>query len=292
MFGYILPVKPEMKVKHFELYRGYYCGVCKQLQKSYGFASRFLLNYDLVLVGLLADALSGEQAEIGREGCFANPLMRRQMFHNTKGLALSAHGLIILSYHKLCDNLVDEKPAKRFLYRLAHPIFAHLYKKAASAMPAFAQAVAQQMQRQQELEQAGCNLPDEAADPTAKMCEALFAAAARTPAQQRALARLGLFAGQIVYLLDAAEDFEADEKNGSYNVFINMGYTKNQAVAAVQARCRMAAGEIALCYNLLPFLQYKEILDNIFYLGLPAGIQLAGKNRKGRIPKHGQINSV
>lgn len=292
VFGYVLPVKGEMKVKDFEAYRAYYCGACKQLHKSYGVVSRFLLNYDLVLLALVADAVGGEQGEVRHEGCFANPLARRCTRHNTSGLRLAADGLMLLSYHRLRDNLADEAAGKRILYTLARPYLSWKYKRAATRQPGIAPVLQAEMERQYALEAAGCADVDEACEPTGRMCEALFAAAGTDDAQRETLGRLGMFAGQIVYLLDAAEDYDEDKAKGRYNVFVNKGLTRKEAIEAAQRRCRMAAGEIAICYTKLDITQYKEILDNIFYLGLPAGIAAAGQKRTGRAPKHGQIESV
>lgn len=292
MFGYVLPQKCEMKVKDFEAYRAYYCGVCKQLGRSYGTASRFLLNYDLVLLGVLTDALSGEMPTAKREGCFATPLAKRQTFYATRGLQLAATGLVLLSYYRLQDSLQDEKHLKRAGYALAAPALRGMHKKAAAALPAEDAVVAAQMQRQQALEAAGCQNVDEAADPTAHMCAALFAEAAQDDETRHTLYRLGLFAGQVVYLLDAAEDYADDEKQGKYNVFLAGNVPQVQAVEQVRTRCNMAAGEIARCYSQLKPKQYKDILDNIFYLGLPSGIAGAGTKHNRRSAGHGQIESV
>lgn len=291
LFGYVLPAKPDMRVRDFETYRAVYCGLCKQLGQSYGVLSRFMLNYDLVLLALLADALSGERGVFLNEGCFANPLLKRPMLHDTPGLQLAADGLILLSWHKLLDNLQDESLPKRAAYGAARPVVGGMYKKAHQRHPGVAEALATQMERQRKLEAAGCQSIDEACDPTAKMCEALFAAAAARPGQEKVLARLGLFVGQIIYLLDAAEDFADDAKSGGYNVFVQAGLTQADAAQAAARRCRMAAGEVALCYNLLDVQLYKDILDNIFFLGLPHAIGLAGAKRTKGTP-HGQIESV
>ena len=53
MFGYIKPVKAELKVKEWEAYQGIYCGLCKQLAKRYGFFARMTLNYDFVFLAML-----------------------------------------------------------------------------------------------------------------------------------------------------------------------------------------------------------------------------------------------
>ncbi len=278
-------------MREFELYRAYYCGLCKQLGQTYGQFSRLLLNYDLVLVALLADALSGEKGQPHAEGCIVNPVVKRTMMHQTDGLALAADGLVMLSYHQLLDHMADEG-GKRVLYAPAYPVLRRQYKKAEAKRPELAQVISRQMQRQQELEAAGCKIPDEACDPTAQMCAALFQEAACHEEQKHILHRLGLFSGQIVYLLDAAEDFDKDFKNNRYNVFIKNEHSQASAIETVKTRCRMAAGELALCYNLLSIQQYKPILDNIFFLGLPSGIAAAGLKTTRRNAGHGQIDSL
>ena len=74
MFGYVLPLTAELKVREWHAYRAYYCGLCKELKREYGFLSRFLLNYDLVLPALLADGMAGTQARMCPERCMANPV--------------------------------------------------------------------------------------------------------------------------------------------------------------------------------------------------------------------------
>lgn len=291
MFGYVMPYKPELKVRDFEQYRSIYCGLCKELGKRYGVMSRFLLNYDLVLVGLLADALSGDAGDMRVEGCFANPLLKKHTLHTTPGLELAADGLVMLSWHKLTDNLEDEKFGKKIAYHLAKPFIKHMYKRAAAARSEMDAVLKEQMKQQALLEQKGCAIADEACMPTALMCQAIFKEASQDSGQQKILARLGLFAGQIVYLLDAAEDYEKDKQLARYNVFVNQNLSREETIQAVQRRCRMAAGEIALCYNLLDIRQYKDILDNIFFLGLPRGIARAGIERTKGLP-HGQIEGV
>lgn len=287
MFGYVLPVKCEMRVRDFETYRAAYCGLCKQLGEDYGLASRMLLNYDLVLLALIADAMSGDAGEMRREGCLVNPVSKKPTLYGTAGLRLGSDGLLLLSYHKFRDNAEDDRGAKRLLAAGGAGLLRRRYRRAAQRRPACAAAVEAQMERQRQLEAAGSASPDEAASPTAEMCRALFCEAAPDEQSREALGRMGLFCGQVIYLLDAAEDYEEDEKQGTYNVFLRAGLSKAEAVEAAQRRCRMAAGEIARSYTALAPRQYKEILDNIVYLGLPAAIASAGRKAKGM--GHGQI---
>lgn len=155
-------------------------------------------------------------------------------------------------------------------------------QKAAVRRPALDETLREQTATQQALERRASKSADEAADPTARMTAALFRLAAPG---SRALERMGLFVGKIIYYLDAAEDYEKDIRNGAYNVFALQGLSKAEAVAEAQRLCRMCAGEAALAYNLLEPGPCKAILDNIVFLGLPQSIALAGQKRTQ--PRHG-----
>ena len=52
MFGYVKIYKPELKVKHYEAYKGVYCSLCKTLKKEYGAFASLTLNYDFTLLAL------------------------------------------------------------------------------------------------------------------------------------------------------------------------------------------------------------------------------------------------
>ena len=277
MFGYVTPQKGELKVKEFESYRAMYCGLCMQLKKDYGFASRMLLNYDLVTVALLADGLSGQQGSPCAKRCMANPVRRRCMQADTGGLALAAAALVLLSWYKLTDDLADEPFWQRLGALALRFCLRGAYKKAAAAQPGLDEALAGETHRQQQLERAGSQSPDQAAEPTGRMTAAVFALCAAEPRQVHILQRMGLFLGKVLYWLDAAEDYEKDKAKGRYNVFVQSGLSRAQAIEAVQLQCRLAAGEVARCYNLLQLRLNRPILDNIIFLGLPASIRQAGQ---------------
>ena len=42
MFGYIVMNQPEMKFKDYDLYRSFYCGLCRELKEDTVFPARFL----------------------------------------------------------------------------------------------------------------------------------------------------------------------------------------------------------------------------------------------------------
>ena len=152
MFGYVLPLTAELKVREWHAYRAYYCGLCKELKREYGFLSRFLLNYDLVLPALLADGVAGTQAHMCPERCMANPVEKRPMCQSTAGLALAADALVLTVYYKLADDLADERFFKRLPALVLWPFLSRMRKKAAVRRPALDETLREQTAAQQALE--------------------------------------------------------------------------------------------------------------------------------------------
>lgn len=77
MLGYVTADKPELKMREFEVYSGYYCGVCKSIARRYGQIPRIVLSYDAAFLALLLGGLSGEADEPTREHCIAHPAKKK-----------------------------------------------------------------------------------------------------------------------------------------------------------------------------------------------------------------------
>ena len=52
MLGYVKIYKSELKVREYEIYCGYYCGVCKSIGRRYGQLPRMVLSYDAAFLAL------------------------------------------------------------------------------------------------------------------------------------------------------------------------------------------------------------------------------------------------
>ena len=166
-----------------------------------------LLNYDLVLVALLADGLAGTQPGCAQERCVVHPLARRPICKSTSGIAFAADALILLGWHKLQDDLLDEGAFRKGLLRLVSLFLKKSYRKASARRPELNEQLCEAMQLQTQLEKSGCRTPDQASDPSGRMLGALFAQAAAEETQQPILYRCGMLLGRMIYYLDAAEDF-------------------------------------------------------------------------------------
>ena len=79
MFGYVMIDKPELKVKDFELYRSFYCGLCRELREKYGIRGQISLNYDMTFVVLLLSALYESPVRKGTTRCAVHPAVKQQV---------------------------------------------------------------------------------------------------------------------------------------------------------------------------------------------------------------------
>lgn len=237
-----------------------------------------MLNYDLVLLALCADTARGEAPAACSERCIASAA-KHPVLPASTGTRLAASALALTAYYKLTDDLHDEPFFKRLPKWCLRPFIGHFRKRAAKVMPQADDVFRTASAAQAALEQRGCQNEDEAAEPTAQMTQALFAAAAPQGAGQADFARMGYFLGKIIYYLDAAQDFEADAKAGAYNVFRLRGLDVQAAHSRAKTLCRLCAAQLAQHYNAaceaLPGLA-DPILQNILFLGLPGSIARAG----------------
>ena len=57
MFGYVRPLRDELKCRDFDLYRAVYCGLCRCMRRRYGLLAPMFLNYDFTFLALLLEDL-------------------------------------------------------------------------------------------------------------------------------------------------------------------------------------------------------------------------------------------
>ncbi len=286
MFGYVRPYKPQMKICEFEVYKAVYCGLCKELGRSFGQTARFTLSYDFAFLALMRLAVNTGQITIHRERCIAHPL-KKGVCAGCKSangeFRYAAYAAMILVYHKLRDDTADRGLKKRLAARILLLKLKKAYQKAAAAYPALARCVEEQMQAQSVLERELCESPDAACEPTARMMAAIAAGMAEDEKTARVLEQFGYHLGRYVYLCDAFDDLAQDYAEGGYNPLLVKfagGIAKHGKKAAFPPEIRQQAAEytergihlslaeLANAYVLADFKGYCGITDNIVYLGL------------------------
>lgn len=274
MFGYIMPEKPELKIKEYELFRAYYCGVCKSMGRSFGPVSRLALNYESVFLGLLLAAVNREKPVLEKEICIANPFKKKWVVKNNTYVDFAADINVLLTYYKLADNWQDEKNVLSLAGKFA---FQGGYRKASKRNPITDFIIQESLEKQSVLEKEKCASIDAAAEPTAGMIKEILLVGAKDAdkATRRGLEWLGYNIGKWIYTIDAYDDIEKDIKSGSYNPLLLQYQYDGQPAEQFRNSIRPEI-ERALIYTLsqaagaieLLELQHRSIIQNIVYLGM------------------------
>lgn len=284
MFGYITPVKPQLRICDYDLYKAVYCGICNELQSNFGFFSKSFLNYDFVFLAMLGRSVKGEAPITCPKRCNINFLKKCQIQKANATDNYCAAALITSAYFKLLDNIDDEGIRKRLASRLALPFAKRGYNKAKALYPQLTETIKVCCDNQAKVEAEPYRSMDRAADNTSKALSIVLSGLTDNPADKRILERLGYLIGRFVYIADAADDLNEDSQNGRYNPllleFPNDDEHK-EALAFAKTELNATASEIANSYNLLNKQYFSEILDNIIFLGLKRTIHTLGiKERK------------
>lgn len=216
MFGYIRPMKSELLVKDSELYSAVYCGLCRYGGRHISHLTRWMLNYDFVLLALLRISLSGEKPEVCRKRC-PYRLRKKNCVIADESFSVTGRAFGLLSYGKLADDIADERGVKRLARRLAKPIYSRIAKKCGG--DELESIIRRGLEATAGAESEKCSSPDRAADGSAVMMREI-AAYGLEGTNARIAAECGYHIGRFVYLIDAFDDAERDEKSGNYNPFL------------------------------------------------------------------------
>ena len=280
MFGYVRPLKGEMKVKEYEEYKAVYCTLCRETGRLFGRRMRLALNYDLTFYTILALACSGAKASVRKGRCPVNPTKRCSFVCEgeeayRKGAAL----MVLMSYHKLCDTIADESWVKRVGARIARCFASGPAKKAAATYPFMAQTLQTMMEEQEAAEKSPQASVDSCSDPTAKALSVIFRELGQGEREKElVLSELGYFLGRWIYLMDAADDLKEDLKNGSFNPLIGKLHLTGmkEILPDLQKKVDLECNEmlnftvsrINSALNLLSLGRYRNIIENVCQLGL------------------------
>ena len=280
LFGYIKPFQPELKVREAEEYKAVYCGLCKELGRSYGIFARMPLSYDFAFMAMLFMSLNSEICpSFEKCSCIAHPFRKSCRCLENRAISLSAKAAMILTYYKLKDDLSDKGFLRKIAAALLMPFASSARKKALSSgeeAEFIDEAAKEMMASQKEIEGRKSPLSDEAAEPTAKFLEKIISLGGNEE-NERILRRFGYLLGRYIYLCDALDDLEDDRKKGNYNPFI---YSGEEAVQGAKSVLYITTAELFDDLELLRLDKYKEIVENTIDLGLKAEIERI-INKKG-----------
>ena len=277
MFGYISINKAEMKFKDYDVYHSYYCGLCKVLKECYGRRGQVTLSFDMTFLVILLTGLYEPDTKTEMVRCIAHP-MQKHAAKTNEFTEYAAAINMLLSYYKCEDDWADEHRKKAFVAaKLLHSKIKKIEKLYPVKCKVISENLAQISKYEAENEQ---NL-DLMSGLFGNIMAEIFAY--RHDEWESSLRKIGFFLGKSIYLMDAYEDMEKDEKDGNYNVFLLRRKKLSDDEAFEQEAyqiLQMMMAECSRIFEKLPILEHAEILRNILYSGVWCRYEMIQKKRK------------
>ena len=261
MFGYVTVNKPEIKFKDFDMYRSFYCGLCRELRERCGIPGQISLTYDMTFVVLLLSGLYEPPTRKGKSRCVVHPL-KAQPVRKNEITEYCADMNVILSYYKCMDDWNDEHKVTRKILADSYNSKVNIIRKKYENK---ARIIESSLKDLSELEAQKCNDIDRVSYCFGKQLAAITAW--RDDEWHETLSKLGFFLGKYIYILDAYDDLEKDVEKKNYNMLIPYmkqpdfdNYVGN-LLNSIMAEC-------ARYFERLPIINDVEILRNIIYSGV------------------------
>lgn len=262
MFGYVRINKMDLTFREFDVYKGYYCGLCKYLKQNHGEISRLSLNYDITFLILLLTSVYRPKSTITQEVCIANPIKKKARIVN-EVTEYAASMNVLLTYYKLEDNLHDDKGIKDIL---AYHMYKGKLKKAYEKYPEKADYIKNQLLVLQNLEEGNSTDIDAVSNTFGNLMGEIFAY--KNDKYEHDLRIIGFNIGKYIYMLDAYEDLNKDIKKGRYNPFIEYANKKEELRKRVDKLISISLGHLAQSIDNLHITSNINIIENIIYSGV------------------------
>ena len=294
MLGYVVTFKPEMKVKDAELYKAYYCGICKSIGRRYGQLPRFILSFDAAFLATVLDGFFPQVVEFDKERCIAHP-HKKEVMASCDAIDFAADVMLILAWFKAKDDIHDEGSKKAKIFAGA---FKGTFRKLEKTHPELCGDIERILKELGGLEDAKCDSIDRAAEAFAKVMETITTAGIsyiynmklkkgelkegdgwdrKVEVAKLVLARVGYHLGKWIYLMDAVDDIEENIESGAYNPLLyRFNYEKGEDVLEFRERIRenvernllIYLSEMGKAFDLADLKKNRGIIENIVYVGL------------------------
>lgn len=272
MFGYVTPCKMELKIKDYEKFKAYYCGLCKSIKKHSGNLPRLALNYDMTFLAVLMDSLNDEAPSYSRENCIHHPFRKRLILNDNPCLEYAAFCNTTLAYYKLLDNIKDDASIKSRLYSL---FLKRYIDKSPENLKHHLSFMSKKLEELYSIEADpnGRQL-DELSHPFAELTGYILSSI--NDNEKDNLYTLGYNLGKWIYIIDAFDDLKEDMKKDKFNAINaccnidNLGFSEfsssiKHRIDFILANC---GSQCLDTLNNLPLKKNQDLLYNILQFGL------------------------
>lgn len=170
MLGYVKIDKGELKVREYEVYCGYYCGICKSIGRRYGQLPRMALSYDAAFLAILLASLSDAPDAPAQEHCVVHHIKKKTLIYN-QAVDYAGDVMLLLAWYKLLDDVKDEH---RLYARATMVMLRRIYQRLQSQYPDLCRGIEENLTALATLEAAKCDSIDRAADAFSRIMEIIF----------------------------------------------------------------------------------------------------------------------
>ncbi|MEY7999262.1 DUF5685 family protein [Clostridium sp. Mt-5] len=273
MFGYITPYKMELKIKDYEKFKAYYCGLCRSIKHNIGNVPRIFLNYDMTFLTILLDSLENDRQIYVKKRCILHPMRKKVILKDNISLKYAAFCNISLTYFKLLDNVNDDMST-------TSKILSFYLKKYLNAMPEGFKKnftdINHKLQNLYSLEKNSENKSiDALAHPFGELTGFILSSFKNNENKDN-LYFLGYNLGKWIYIIDALDDLRSDISHGKFNAINQCFNCENlcceKFLKKIEPRIDFILGTCAAqcmnAFNKLPIKRNEELLYNIIQYGL------------------------
>ncbi len=281
MFGYIKPLKPELKIREYDYYKANYCGLCNALRVRCGFMARFIVNYDFTFVSILLAYAQKAETPLVKKRCLVCPTGRQCVVSDISDRIADIS--VILTYLKFCDDISDNGFFKSFFKaRLPRLFIKPAYRRARKIASGYALRATELYKELSELEKNKTPSIDETADKFALMLSSIIEG---EDGISRILREILYHIGRFVYIIDALDDFREDMLRGEYNPIASRFEIASEKLPfdiceEVVATLNLSRRAVLSAFELLETNENTGLIRNIIELGMANTIATVMKKEK------------
>lgn len=281
MKGYVEPEKAELRLREYEIYNAYYCGLCKEAGENYGQFSRLALSHDMTFMALFLGAFAEEPDEIAHQHCIIHPLVRKPIELKSQAVKYAADMMMILTGESFMDDVKDGEKSS-----LPGRIMGVMkqYEKAANLHSKEAKAINENLQKLYSMEKTNKIDVNQMAAYMGEVMRIVFTSYTLPADQEAQVGEFAMNLGKWIYMIDVLDDFEEDKAQGRFNPMLAMGAKERaQVVGALQPSLEYYLNEMGKAFDLITFKKNGDIVKNVVFFGLRRRTEevLSGK-RKGK----------
>lgn len=275
MFGYIIINKGDMKFKEFDIYHSYYCGLCQALKDSYGKSGQMSLSYDMTFLVMLLTSLYEPETEESLTKCVAHPF-EKHLFRKNEFSYYAADMNILFTYYKCLDDWQDDRKFSRMAYgKLLKKAYGRVCAKYGEKVKRI-DTLMRELTRQEKKQNYDI---DYMAGLFGDIMGEIMAV--KPDEWQDNLRTMGTYLGKYIYLLDAYEDIEEDQKKGRYNPLYRR-YDNSDFEEETKTILTMMMAECCKEFEKMPIIENADILRNILYSGVWYRYEVVRHKREGK----------